>query len=185
MIRAPSAFTAPHGDHIAPQDSIILVNADEVHTGQSATEYGWSYGAIYPKPEQFAEIAQELNSSHSGAPYFPNPVVEDKKLAQLLRLTMTSLRESDNPLLRESLLYSVMVKLMTRHARVRDDVNQYPNAKPQVLLVKQFIDDMPAVDVSLQELAILAGLSPFYLLKQFSKTIGLPPMLTKPKLEYV
>lgn len=168
-------FYRTGSDHVAPQDSIILVNADEVHTGQSATDYGWSYGAIYPKPEQFAEIAQELNTTQSGAPYFPNPVVEDKKLAQLLRLTMTNLRESDNPLLRESLLYSVLVKLMTKHARVRDDVNRYPNAKPQVLLVKQFIDDMPGVDVSLQELATLAGLSPFYLLKQFSKTIGLPP----------
>ena len=68
-----------------------------------------------------------------------------------------------------------MVKLMTRHSKIRDNLDNLSNAKPQILLVKQFIDDMPAIDVSLQELATLAGLSPFYLLKQFNKTIGLPP----------
>ncbi len=168
-------FYRTGGNHIAPQDSIILVDADEVHTGQSATETGWSYGAIYPRPEQFSQIAAELNAEQSGAPYFPNPVVEDKQLAQQLRLTMTSLKESDNSLLKESLLYSVLVRLMARHGKVNHDDSRYKQAKPQILLVKQFIDDMPALDVTLQELAQLAGLSPFYLLKQFSQTIGLPP----------
>lgn len=33
-------FFRTGGNHIAPQDSIILVNADEVHNGHSATEGG-------------------------------------------------------------------------------------------------------------------------------------------------
>ncbi|EGM70493.1 L-rhamnose operon transcriptional activator RhaR [Shewanella sp. HN-41] len=33
----------------------------------------------------------------------------------------------------------------------------------------------PAVDISLGELATLAGLSPYYLLKQFQHYYGLPP----------
>ena len=39
-------FFRTGGNHIAPQDSIILVNAEEVHNGHSATDYGWSYKAM-------------------------------------------------------------------------------------------------------------------------------------------
>ncbi len=47
-------------NHIADENSIILVNADQVHTGQSATSYGWAYRAIYPLPEQFATVCQDV-----------------------------------------------------------------------------------------------------------------------------
>lgn len=36
--------------HVAPKGDIILVNADEIHTGSSAVESGWRYRAIYPTP---------------------------------------------------------------------------------------------------------------------------------------
>ena len=57
-------FYRTGGHHIAPQDAIILVNADEVHSGHSATEGGWAYRAMYPLPEQLAKITQELSLIH-------------------------------------------------------------------------------------------------------------------------
>lgn len=168
-------FYRTGGDHIAPQHSIILVNADEVHNGSSATEGGWSYQAMYPLPAQFASLSHELGSKTLGAPYFPEPVIHDKSLAELLRLTFYTLNTSDNRLLRESLVYSAMVKLMSRHGRTRPDLTMPGVAKKQLLLVKQFLDEHPSADVSLEELATLAGLSPCYLLRQFQLSFGLPP----------
>lgn len=55
-------------NHVASQDCLIIVNADEVHDGRAASEGGWSYQAIYPLPAVFAELSDELQLG--GLPYF-------------------------------------------------------------------------------------------------------------------
>ncbi len=54
--------------HVAPKGDIILVNADEIHTGSSAVESGWRYRAIYPTPEMLAEVSQDFFEQGHGAP---------------------------------------------------------------------------------------------------------------------
>ncbi|WP_426369397.1 AraC family ligand binding domain-containing protein [Pseudocolwellia sp. HL-MZ7] len=161
-------------NHIAPQHSIILVNADEVHNGCSASEGGWSYRAMYPLPAVFESISQELGLN-KGAPYFPQAVVYDPHLAQVLRTTFTTLNTSKNTLLRESVLYSALVKLVVRHSKTSFDINLAQPNKSNVLLVKEFLDEYPAADVSLEKLATISGLSPCHLLRQFQRSFGLPP----------
>jgi hypothetical protein len=46
--------------HTAPKGDIILVNADEIHTGSSAVESGWKYRAIYPTPEMLLDAGQDF-----------------------------------------------------------------------------------------------------------------------------
>ncbi|TXY84589.1 AraC family transcriptional regulator [Vibrio cholerae] len=172
--RGAQSFYRTGGTHIAPQDSIILVNADEVHTGHSAVEGGWAYKAMYPLPEQFATVAKEIGAN-TGAPYFPQAVVYDPELANQLRLVFETLEKSTNRLLRETLIYASLVKLMTRHGRTAPQADQPLSALRPLLLVKEFLDDFPQADVSLEELAQLAGLSPFHLVRTFQKQFGLPP----------
>lgn len=168
-------FYRSGGDHIAPKESIILVNADDVHNGSSAAEGGWAYKALYPLPDQFAQIRDELELKVNGAPYFPSPVVQDKQLSEVIRMTLHTLMTSENRLLRESLLYTSMVQLMLRHSKVRAELKEQARAYPQLDLVKSFLDDQPTSDVSLEDMANLCGLSPFYLLRQFQDRFGLPP----------
>lgn len=172
-------FYRTGGNHIAPQGSIILVNADEVHNGHSATEGGWSYQAMYPLPQQFEAISKELNpglsGSGNGTPYFPSPVVYDPELANQFRLVFDTLKKSDNRLLRETLLYSVLTKLMCKHGKRSVTLQETPKAQRQLKLVKEFIDDFPSADISLQELANLASFSPFHLVRAFQKAYGFPP----------
>ncbi|WP_028112478.1 AraC family transcriptional regulator [Ferrimonas kyonanensis] len=165
-------FYRSGGDHIAPQHSIILVNADDVHNGCAATEGGWSYRAMYPRPEQFEQLNLELGRS-ADAPYFSEPVVHDLALARQLTLTFDTLSHSDNPLLRESLMFSSLIRLMTRHGGQRPV--SLTRARPQLLKVKQFLDQQCDADVSLQQLADYVGLSPFHLLRQFQREFGLAP----------
>ncbi|NRD74732.1 AraC family transcriptional regulator [Shewanella sp. VB17] len=168
-------FYRSGGHHIAPQNNIILINADEVHHCCSATDNSWSYRAMYPLPEQFSSLNEELGLPNKGAPYFPEPVVNDKPMADLLRMMFHTLNTSQNRLLRESVVYTSMIKLMSRHSKNKIDAPRLVVTQTPLRLVKQFIDDMPCTDVSLEELATLAGLSPFYLIKQFQLSFGLPP----------
>ncbi|EGU9027047.1 helix-turn-helix domain-containing protein [Vibrio parahaemolyticus] len=168
-------FFRTGGNHIAPQDSIILVNADEVHNGHSATEGGWEYKAMYPVPEQFQTLGQELGSPNISLPYFPQPVVYDPELASQLRLVFETLEKSDNRLLRETLVYGTLIKLASKHSTHRSPLKESTKAQRQLQLVKEFLEDFPQIDVSLEELAKLAGLSPFHLLREFQKQFGFPP----------
>ena len=168
-------FYRTGGNHIAPQDSIILVNADEVHTGHSAVEGGWAYKAMYPLPEQLNRVCAELGSFKDRTPYFPEPVVHDPELAAQFRLLFEVLETSDNRLLRESLMYAFLVRMIHRHGR--SDLPEPPKSKVQSQLqrVKMFLDDFPEADISLEELANVAELSPYHLIRAFGKAFGLPP----------
>ncbi|WP_087026444.1 AraC family transcriptional regulator [Thaumasiovibrio subtropicus] len=168
-------FYRTGGNHIAPQDSIILVNADEVHTGHSATEEGWSYQALYPLPEMFESVSR---GSESGtfAPYFSDPVVYDPELAQLLRMVIKALTESQNRLYRETLLQGAMWQLMNRHGKQRGQLTApSTHTKRQVQRVRAFLKDCPEENVSLTELANLVSLSPHYLARRFKVEVGMPP----------
>ncbi|MGP8308504.1 AraC family transcriptional regulator [Vibrio sp. YIC-376] len=168
-------FFRTGGNHIAPQDSIILINADEVHSGHSASEGGWEYKAMYPVPEQFQTLGKELGSPNIALPYFPQPVVYDPDLANQLRLVFDTLEKSDNRLLRETLIYGTLIKLASKHSTHRAPLQESTKAQKQVMLVKEFLEDFPQTDVSLEELSKLAALSPFHLLREFQKQFGFPP----------
>lgn len=168
-------FFRTGGNHIAPQNSIILVNADEVHNGHSASEGGWSYKAMYPRPEQFESLKNELDFQFTGAPYFSEPVVYDPYLATQLRLVFHTLQHSDSKLLRETLVFDTLTKLMCRHGKAKPQLTSLSTSKRQLLLVKEFLDDFPEENVSLDELGKLANLSPYYLVRAFQKQFGLPP----------
>ncbi|WP_299178564.1 AraC family transcriptional regulator [uncultured Neptuniibacter sp.] len=168
-------FLRNGSNHVAPQDSIILVNHDEVHDGHSASEGGWTYQAIYPLPEQLQQVRHEAGLSDTGSIYFSDPVIHDPELAQLLRLTFDQLHQSDNRLLRETLLYSALLKLMQRHGREHREIREPINSKSNLALVHSFLREHPAADISLDDLAVLSGLSTYHLIKQFKRIYGLPP----------
>lgn len=168
-------FYRTGGNHIAQQYSIILVNADQVHTGCAASQGGWSYRAIYPTPEQFYQADSNTGISLQGAPYFPNAVVEDPAMAGMLRHCFSVLECSDNRLLRESLLISCLQRLVERHSIAKGAMTAAPCAKPQLLRAKQLLDEAPELDISLEELAALAGISQFHFIRQFQRHYELSP----------
>lgn len=173
--RGAQRFYRTGGQHVANQDSIILVNADDVHTGQSATDYGWSYRAMYPTPDQFRAVCDDLFEGRNGVPYFPEAVVRDPDLAAQMRLVFSHLRNSQDRLLNETLLYSVMTRLVIRHSRSRHHFRDGKAPSRALALVREYLDDFPASDVSLDDLARMANQSPYYLVRQFKQHYGLPP----------
>lgn len=168
-------FYRTGGEHVAPLGSVILVNADDIHTGSSASEDGWSYQAMYPKPELLAFLSRDLKTVAGATPYFPNPVVQDAGLAGQLRLAFGMMRSNENRLVKETLVFSALTWLMLRHGKSRIVPAVQSKAQSQIARIKAFLDDFPEANISLLELAEKAGLSPYYLLRQFQQVTGLPP----------
>lgn len=169
------SFLRTGNQHIAPQGDIILVNADEVHTGSSAVETGWCYRAIYPTPEMIREISRDFFSENGAVPWFPQAVVHDEGLAQQLNLLFDLLLQPKNILFKQSLYISTLAYLLSRYNQKRKDLNDFTQADAKMLLIQEILAAEPEREHQLTELAVVAGMSPWHLLRQFKKYTGLPP----------
>lgn len=166
-------FWRSGGDHVAPSGDIILVNADEVHTGCSEVAEGWSYRAIYPHADLFSQLS--AGSEPGPVPWFPDAVLHDPGLSAQLRLVFSLLPEQGNSLLKESLLLTAFSRLVMRYSRTRVVPPELADACRAVLPVQELMASCPEQNWSLQQLAESAGLSPWHFLRQFKKSIGMTP----------
>lgn len=161
--------------HIAPKGDIILVNADEIHTGSSAVASGWKYRAIYPTPEMLLDLGRDFYVSNNSVPWFPSAVVNDIGLAQQISLLFDLLEQKDNFLLKESLYLSTLARLIFKHSRTKFSPMVLPEAQNKIDWIKELMRCTPEKEYSLNELADLAGLSAWHFLREFKKNTGLPP----------
>ncbi|AHF02725.1 AraC family transcriptional regulator [Marichromatium purpuratum 984] len=172
--RGTEAFFNAGADHLAPTDSIILVNADTIHTGHAATAGGWAYRALYPTPEQFEQVWSALGQAGRRAPWFRSPVVHDPALAQRLRLLFALLEQSTDRLARDTALHDTLAQLMRTHAGMRTTPGALP-AERGLARVRDRLAQTPEAELPLAELARLADCSPAHLVRGFHRRYGLPP----------
>ncbi|PKG80773.1 AraC family transcriptional regulator [Colwellia sp. 75C3] len=161
--------------HTADTNSIILVNADDVHTGESATPEGWQYRAMYPLPEHFENVCLDLYEGKKCAPYFSSSVINDALLTEQLRLLFNQVDNNASKLLTETILYSLMLRLTLRHSSLRHVPKDISGSKEKLIRVKEYLDFYPAEDISLKQLAVIAGLSQYHFIRQFKKMFDLAP----------
>lgn len=161
--------------HIAPKGDIILVNADEIHTGASALESGWSYRAIYPTPEMLNEVSRDFFNAQGMIPWFSDAVIHDVGLAQQFSFLFDLLASEGNVLFKESLYISTLAHLMSKYSQGHLTPQYLPDIPQKILMVKELLASCPEQDYCLSDLANMVDLSPWHFLRQFKKHIGLPP----------
>jgi AraC-like DNA-binding protein len=161
--------------HTADTNSIILVNADDVHTGESASAGGWKYRAMYPLPEHFENISCDLYDAGKFAPYFSASVINDSILTEQLRLLFNQVDNNSSKLLIETVMYALMLRLTLRHSSFRNVPKDTSGSKIKLIRVKEYLDSYPAEDISLKQLATIAGLSQYHFIRQFKKMFDLAP----------
>lgn len=161
---------------VAPAGQINLVNPDEVHTGQSATEEGWTYRMFYFGADLLQRAACEMAGKKARLPFFTTGVIDDTHLAGLIRECHLRLTDAASPLLeRESRLLHMLVQLIARHADIppplRPVGREHLGVKKAIDYIVAFFDE----DISVEQLAAVACLSPYHFIRVFSRDTGLPP----------
>lgn len=150
---------------------MIMVNPGEVHDGMPIGDAGRSWRMLYFDPARIARASLDLSEGRTRQCEFPNPVVSDAAVAacfQQLYLLATAGAGSD--LQREAMLLALLARV-AEPGLVRSAGAQ----AGAIDRARSLIDDDPAAPVSLAELAEVAGLSRFQLLRAFSKATGLTP----------
>ncbi len=145
-------------EHLAPPGSLVTMNAAELHTGSAETAGGWRYRMIYIDPALVAHI--------SGEPgwWFDEAVCMDGIGTRKVTALLDALWQADEPLAFDSLLATLLDRFRA-HARVPRPAPAQAAMRfaPVIDYLHAHLADRPNLD----QLAAVAGLSPFHFLRQF------------------
>jgi AraC-like DNA-binding protein len=108
--------------------------------------------------------------------FFTQSVIDDTGTLQALRAAHLCSESSDaSQLEKTSRLVHALRQLATRHGQGAP-LASLPRAEPgAVRRAREFIDASVAANPSLDDIATAAGMSPFHLLREFKKAVGVPP----------
>lgn len=160
---------------IAAAGDIMLINPLEVHTGHAIDENGWTFRIMYVDPELLRRVRAELTGKASDIPFFSKTVVRDDSTARRILRLHRALENSASTLERESLFLLAMMQLITRHADSKTGSQSSGSENSAVVRAREYLRANAKENITLDELANVAFLSPFHLLRVFREETGLPP----------
>lgn len=161
--------------YTAPAGSISLINPGEVHTGEAAHESGWVYRAFYPPADLVQRAASELAGRSRDVPFFRSTIVHDPELVHMFVQAHATLEQPATHFERESALLWALGQLVARHADDRPVIPPVRAEPAYVRTIRDYLEHAYADNITLNQLAGLVHLSPFYLLRMFRAAVGCPP----------
>ncbi|GAA1787335.1 AraC family transcriptional regulator [Actinomadura chokoriensis] len=158
--------------------SVVVVEPGEAHTGGPARPEGFAYLCLYPGAELLGAATAAEPGLVLAEPHFREPIIDDVRLGEELRLAHRALRHGEDPLEGESRLLGVLGALVRRHAvqgpktasqRARADAAHI--ARQVTTRLSDELIDPP----TLAEMAADLELSRYQLLRAFRDAVGMPP----------
>jgi len=147
-------------EHLAPVDTLVLMNPDELHTGRAETAGGWRYRMLYLDDGVLAQLTGERGWWFADA--LDRDAIRARRVSRLLR----QLWHAHEPLAFDGLLLDLIDELRPS-ARVARPARDEGHARfaPVIEHLRAHL----AERITLDELAAVAGLSPFHFLRQFKR----------------
>jgi len=155
----------------------VLFNPDEDHDGKPGTADGFRYTIWYVPVDV---VAQSLGADDGlvRGQYFSSPNVTDRQMAATFMALSASLAKTPYEALRaEVQMHAFFGTMLRRHGEpTRVRVLSLDNASPAALArVKAYIHAYFANDLTVSDLACVAGLSRAHLTRAFSAAFHMPP----------
>jgi AraC-like DNA-binding protein len=126
-------------------------------------------------PGWLQETAAEMLQRERSLPHFPSHCLFDRSLSKALGDLAVGSLAAASRLQQEEMLLRLFAPLLLVHAVVAGALPRSGREHPAVKRAKEYLQAHYADDVSLQELANVAYLSPYHLARVFRRTVGLPP----------
>lgn len=152
---------------------LYLINPGVVHEGAPA-EGGYRYRMIYPGEDLYRSIMEDVTGRPiKGTPAFMQQTVNDEGLVQAFYQAHKVL-ENGGAMEGEESMFIVLAKIFRRHgdAVLHIDVGEERNT---IRKARDYLTDNYAMDVGLEELAMIAGLSRAHFIRAFRKAFHITP----------
>lgn len=158
--------------HRASTGSVVLINPGEPHTGHAADASGWTYRMLYPA---VSLLQRSIAETGVGAIYFPEPVVQDPILRGWMLRSHQALEHNAPRLEQNSRLLWTFAQLITRHGERRPPWRALGHEPRSIAQAREYLEAHYSENPTLEDLAAIAHLSPFYFLRVFRQQVGMPP----------
>ena len=160
--------------HRATPGEVVLLDAGQVHTGQGFDERGFGFRMLYVPESTFREIAPRSRSGRAGSLHFRTAVLNNVHARNCLLLAHRSFDSGAPALEVESRFVSAFAYLLMVASSWRAPETSI-SAPATLAEARDYLHEHLVRDVSLAELAQIAGLSKFHLLRVFRQRFGLTP----------
>jgi AraC-like DNA-binding protein len=159
-------------DHLAPAGTLVLLNPDEMHTGQAEVAAGWTYQMLYIEPET-------LRAMTGGDAFFPDAATHDPQLAAAFRKTFGRMWNAADDLAFVSEFTHLVDAIVARYGRntraVRPvsvrETRRAAGMRRVLDCIEAHLDETLSIDT----LAAEAGLSMFHFVRAFSASFHVTP----------
>jgi AraC-like DNA-binding protein len=156
-----------------PND-ICLVNPGEVHDG-GALDGAFSYRMTYPSVRLMKEIAEDVTGRPvPTTPSFGPTVVRDPDVLQFFRMAHERMEAGEDRLSADECLVVAYGILLLRYADL-DRASDAGRKRSRIARVRDYLETEFAEPIDLQQLADVADLSRFQLLRAFRRETGMTP----------
>lgn len=173
--RGHGAFDCRRAVHDAAPGTCNLIAAGELHTGRATSGDGWTYRNLHIEAPLMSRLLESAEWRGSGDVSFRRPLTTDPVLAGRLARVLASVTEASSLLQNESLLLSVVARLITDHLVCGHALRDAGREHAAVTRAREWLDAHSEQNVSIRSLAHVAGLSAYYLVRAFHRQVGVPP----------
>ncbi len=163
--------------HAAPIHSLCVLHPGEPHYpyGEPYLDAPSDYLMLLAPPERMAEAAAGVGMPEGTLPYFPGPILDDDILTRLYERAHQACRASAARLEQDTRLLAFLSHLTRYHADTGRDLALPAREPRRVQIVRAYLHDNAAENVSLARLADLIALSPYHFLRVFQRETGMTP----------
>lgn len=166
------------GERLAvPVGSLSVIHPGEMHSSRDPQnrEIFAEYRMVYAKPSLLGRVATEISGRERGLPSFPDPIIFDEHIAAGFFGAHSALEGPASTLEKDSRLLSVFSEFVARHTSERLSPKPVGKEPWAVEVAREYLEDDPAGNVSLEDLSRITNLSPYHLCRVFKREVGIPP----------
>jgi AraC-like DNA-binding protein len=169
---APRRFRVAGADFAGGPRASIVIQAGEPHSSIPVADELLALRTFYVDERLMAELAADLWHG-VGTAAFRGALLDDPATVRRLRQAHRALDRRAADADEKACL--ALAQLVRRHAAPTGARRALTSADPRLARARDLLDDRAAADVRLDELAAVAGLSRFHLIRLFQRKYGLTP----------
>lgn len=156
-------------------EGMLLVAQSGTFTSCEDFEGKSKYRLFQCNPRALETIAEEIGERFRGGRIFDSPFVCDEFLGRQFLRFHTEMDSKPSALESSTLLREFVGEMILRYGERPERVLKPGNERWAVKRVRDCLESRYVENITLEELARVANLSPFHLARVFRKEVGLPP----------
>ena len=172
VIKGASRLDCHGASSTTPRGTLVAIAPGEVHANQKT---GCGFRCLFIELDTFWRAVEQFVEQSIPRLDLRSGLIRDSQIAAGFLRLHRSLENPSSALEQNQSLSRFLHQLVGHHGHARIRLPRESNEHAAVRQTKRFLSEHCADPISLGDLALLTGLSPYHLNRCFCKEIGMPP----------